>query len=337
MSNKYKFYVHGTHCHSCKVLIEDIIGSQKGVSSVNVNLHHECLEAEGEMCEDPNLLAQKWSELLAPHNYKLSVDPIKKNSISGDMAYALPLGLFILGLFFLLQRLGIVNFGVEGHLTPSTAFLIGVIASLSSCLAVVGGLVLSLSAEVSKDVSSMRPFVFFHSGRIVSFLILGGILGFAGGALAVSGSVVGILGIVAALVMIILGLNLLDILRITKKFQLALPRDMFDKFSKMERGFFAPFFVGVGTFFLPCGFTQSMQIAALSSGSFWSGSMIMTSFVLGTLPVLAALSFGSFAFAHSKYAQLFFRTAGIVVVGLGIFALLGSLAGLGIINPLFNI
>ncbi len=29
-----------------------------------------------------------------------------------------------------------------------------------------------------------------------------------------------------------------------------------------------PIIVGVGTFFLPCGFTQSMQIAALSSGSF---------------------------------------------------------------------
>jgi hypothetical protein len=53
--------------------------------------------------------------------------------------------------------------------------------------------------------------------------------------------------------------------------------------------------------------------------------------------MLALLSFGSASFAHSKYAPLFFKSAGIVVIGLGLFALLAGLAGLGIINPLFNI
>jgi sulfite exporter TauE/SafE len=80
-----------------------------------------------------------------------------------------------------------------------------------------------------------------------------------------------------------------------------------------------------------------MQVAALSTGSFFSGMSIMFFFALGTLPVLALLSFGSTSFAHSKYAPLFFKSAGVVVIGLGVFALLGGLAGLGIINPLFNI
>lgn len=80
-----------------------------------------------------------------------------------------------------------------------------------------------------------------------------------------------------------------------------------------------------------------MQIVALSSGSFVTGSLIMLAFALGTFPVLALLSFGSASLAQSKYAPLFFKTAGVVVVGLGIFSLLGGLAGLGIIRPLFNI
>jgi sulfite exporter TauE/SafE len=80
-----------------------------------------------------------------------------------------------------------------------------------------------------------------------------------------------------------------------------------------------------------------MQVAALSSGSFISGLLIMLSFALGTLPMLGLLSFSSLSFAQSKYAPLFFKSAGIVVIGLGIFALLAGLAGLGIINPLFNI
>jgi sulfite exporter TauE/SafE len=134
--------------------------------------------------------------------------------------------------------------------------------------------------------------------------------------------------------MIVLGLNLIGVFKQSK---LTLPSGIFNFFRKVEHQTFAPLLLGVGTFFLPCGFTQSMQVSALSSGSFISGSLIMLSFALGTLPMLALLSFGSASFAHSKYAPLFFKSAGIVVIGLGLFALLAGLAGLGIINPLFNI
>ena len=112
---------------------------------------------------------------------------------------------------------------------------------------------------------------------------------------------------------------------------------MFNFFRKIEHKTFTPIIIGFGTFFLPCGFTQSMQVVALSSGSFVSGFLIMFSFALGTLPMLLLLSFGSASFAHSKYAPLFFKSAGVIVVGLGLFALLAGLAGLGIISPLFNI
>ena len=80
-----------------------------------------------------------------------------------------------------------------------------------------------------------------------------------------------------------------------------------------------------------------MQVAALSSGSFISGMGLMFAFALGTLPMLALLSFSSVSFAHSKHAPLFFKSAGVLVIGLGAFALLAGLAGLGVIDPLFNI
>ena len=168
-------------------------------------------------------------------------------------------------------------------------------------------------------------------------MILGGVLGAVGSALAINNTVTAILGLIAALVMVILGINLLGIFQLAKSFQLALPKGIFVKMSKMENGFFAPFIIGAATFFLPCGFTQSMQIAALSSGSWIQGSIIMTMFVLGTLPMLMLISFSSVKFANTRYASLFFKSAGIIVTGLGIFAILAGLAGLGIIRPLFNI
>ena len=80
-----------------------------------------------------------------------------------------------------------------------------------------------------------------------------------------------------------------------------------------------------------------MQVLALSSGSFVAGGGIMLAFALGTLPMLLLLSFGAASFAQSRHAPLFFKTAGVLVVGLGVFAFLAGLAGLGLIAPLFTI
>ena len=174
----------------------------------------------------------------------------------------------------------------------------------------------------------------FHAGRLVSFAILGGTLGAIGNAIGVNFTFTAILGIIASLVMILLGLNLIGVF---SKNKVVLPSGIFDFFRKIEHKTLNPLSIGFGTFFLPCGFTQSMQVVALGSGSFLSGFLIMLAFALGTLPMLALLSFGSASFAHSTYAPLFFKSAGVVVIGLGLFALLAGLAGLGIINPLFNI
>ncbi|MCC7196937.1 sulfite exporter TauE/SafE family protein [Candidatus Peregrinibacteria bacterium] len=334
---KYSLHVQGTHCNSCKVLIEETLIEQKDVSSVKVNLRKQIIEVEGDFESTPEEISKLFSDILAPHKYSVSAEKIAAEKDLKSLMYALPIGLIVLALFFLLQKSGIINFGFEGGLTPWTALLIGLIASVSTCLAVVGGLILSLSAQVSQDTSSFRPFSFFHIGRLVSFMILGGALGAIGSAVAINDTITAVLGLIAAFVMIILGINLLNIFHFTKSFQLALPKGIFTKLSKIENGFWAPFIVGAITFFLPCGFTQSMQIAALSSGSWLQGSLIMTMFALGTLPMLVLISFSSFKFAHTKYASIFFKSAGIIVIGLGLFAFLAGLAGLGLIKPIFNI
>ena len=334
---KYSLHVQGTHCSSCKILIEDTLIEQNGVSKVEVNLHKQIIEVEGDFTQTPEEISKVFSELLAPHKYSVSAEKKVAEKDLKSLTTAIPIGLFVLALFFLLQKSGVINFGFEGGLTPWTAVLIGLIASVSSCLAVVGGLILSLSAQISQNTSSFRPFSFFHIGRLVSFMVLGGALGAIGSAIAINNSVTAILGLLAAFVMIILGINLLDIFQFTKSLQLALPKRLFSKLTKIENGFWAPCIIGAVTFFLPCGFTQSMQIAALSSGSWLQGSLIMTMFALGTLPMLVLISFSSFKFAQTKYAPVFFKSAGVIVIGLGLFAFLANLAGMGIIKPIFNI
>ena len=97
-----------------------------------------------------------------------------------------------------------------------------------------------------------------------------------------------------------------------------------------------PALVGIATFFLPCGFTQSMQIVALSTGNFMSGAMTMFAFALGTLPVLGLLSFSSFSISKSSKAGIFFKTAGLVVILFAVFNLINALVVINILPPIFN-
>ncbi|MDO8569428.1 MAG: sulfite exporter TauE/SafE family protein [bacterium] len=336
MPRTHVFHVSGTHCASCKILIESILNEQDFITNAKVNLKHETVEISTDSLMSSEELAQILTEKIKPNGYILSAGKFTKEKQNGNVIWqAIPIGLIFLALFFLLQKSGILNLGLGGQTTPATSFIIGLIASVSSCLAIVGGLVLSLSAKISQDnVSDTKTFTLFHIGRLVSFAVLGGVLGLIGSAIGINFTLTAILGLVASLVMLFLGLNLIGIFA---KNKITLHSGIFDFFRKIEHKTLTPLIIGFGTFFLPCGFTQSMQVSALSSGSFISGLLIMFSFALGTLPMLVLLSFGSASFAHGKHALLFFKSAGVVVIGLGIFALLAGLAGLGIINPLFNI
>lgn len=332
----YTFHVSGTHCASCKILIEDVLNDQDYISSAQVDLKNQTLHIETVSEKSPEELADLLTEKIRPNGYTVSVEKVLIEKQKDDVIWkALPIGLVFLILFFVLQKSGLLNLGIGGTTTPATSFIIGLIASVSSCLAVVGGLVLSLSAKISQDnVSDTKTFILFHIGRLVSFALLGGVLGLVGSAIGISFTFTAILGIVASTVMLLLGLNLVGVF---KKNKVALPSGIFNFFRKIEHKTLTPLIIGFATFFLPCGFTQSMQVVALSSGSFISGLLIMLAFALGTLPMLLLLSFGGASLAHGKHAPLFFKSAGVVVIGLGIFALLAGLAGLGIINPLFNI
>jgi len=331
---KYTYHIKWLHCPSCKILIEDILEEHTGVKW-EVHVKKQTLSCH---CEDDATIEKhisKIAPMLLEYGYTISSSKQDDEEENEWLIWqAIPIGLVVLALFFTLQKSGILRFSVNGTITPATSFIVWLVASVSSCLAIVGGLILSLSAHIGNNGTKWKAsIILFHSGRILGFALLGGILGLVGKAIGISLFFSSILGLVAALVMIILGLNLAGVY---KKSTVTLPSSLFSFFRKKEGSFLAPLLIGIGTFFLPCGFTQSMQISALSSGSFIGGFSLMLFFALGTFPVLALLSFGSASFARSKYAPLFFKSVGIVVIGLGTFSLITGLTSLGIIPPIIN-
>ena len=138
--------------------------------------------------------------------------------------------------------------------------------------------------------------------------------------------------------MLILGINLLDVFPWAKKLQPTMPKFIGKKMHGLKNinHTLTPLLVGIATFFLPCGFTQSMQIYTLTTGSFLTGSLLMFSFALGTLPVLALISFSSVGIHNKMQSGIFFKTAGLIVLFFAIFNIVNSLVVIGWIPPVFN-
>lgn len=336
---KYIFHVHGMHCNACVVLTESEMGDLPNVTSVKSSLINHSVEVVGDFGD--KTLEQIAEELTIPlkaHGYIVSVEKQQHVAKWSDFKIALPVALCFALLFVFLQKVGLVNLVNAGNVTYGTAFVIGIIASLSTCMAVVGGLVLSMSATFAKEGDKIRPQLMFHGGRIVSFFVLGGVIGAAGSAFTLNTSATFILSLIIGVVMLILGINLLDTFQWAKKFQPSMPKFI----AKHAHGVskfnhtLTPLLVGVATFFLPCGFTQSMQLYTLTTGSFLKGGLTMLAFAIGTLPVLALVSFSSFSIQNSSKSGIFFKTAGLVVIMFALFNLINSLVVIGIIPPVFN-
>lgn len=332
-------HVTGMHCSACPVLIESELTDLPEISKAKASLKHHRVEVTGEF-GDKTLehISRDLTEILKQHGYAVSTERQRHAVNWKDFTLATPIAGAFIALFIILQNLGIVNLVTTANVTYGTAFVIGLIASVSTCMAVVGGLVLSTSASFAKEGDKVKPQMFFHVGRLVSFFLLGGAIGALGSAFSLGATGTFVLSFLVAIILLILGLNLLDVFPWAKKLQPTLPSLIGRHVNELKsvNHTFTPLLLGAATFLLPCGFTQSMQIYTLTTGSFWTGALTMSAFALGTLPVLALLSFSSLTIHKKAQSGVFFKTAGLVVIFFGIFNLINSLVAAGFIAPLFS-
>jgi len=339
MNKTYTFHIHGMHCNACVLMTESELKDLPNITHAKSSLKNHSVEITGDFGDKtPEQIAEELTVPLRPFGYTVSIERAQHATKWKDFKIAVPIALGFAVVFVALQKMGIVNLVSAGNVTYGTAFVIGIIASLSTCMAVVGGLVLSMSATFAKEGDRVKPQLLFHTGRIISFFILGGAIGALGSAFTLNTSATFVLSLIIGIVMLILGINLLNVFHWAKKFQPTMPKFI----SKHAHGIskfnhtLTPALVGIATFFLPCGFTQSMQLYTLSTGNFLEGGLTMLVFALGTLPVLALVSFSSFSIHNRKEASIFFKSAGLIVVMFALFNLINSLVVIGLIPPVFN-
>lgn len=218
------------------------------------------------------------------------------------------------------------------------AFLTGLTTGGLSCLAVQGGLLASAVAPRLGDapaaLSKKLPQIgMFIAAKLLSYTLLGLILGLIGSTLVLSPKVFGWVQIGAGLFMVVTALRLIDAHPMFRYFVVTPPRWAFRllKTTSRSESLFAPATLGFLTVLMPCGVTQATMVVAVASGSPILGAAIMFAFVLGTSPVFFAL--GATIVELLQRRAFSYVAAGIV----GVFAVLSINGGVALTGSLYTI
>lgn len=339
-----KIPIKGMHCSSCEVMLTEELKELQDVQRVHVSLKTKTATIYGKHLP-PQAVVRR---AIKTAGYDIGYDetPIVSNNyqVYKDLFIGVVL-VVLLALIF--KRFGlnnISNLSLGGASVGIVALIIGLTAGFSTCMAMIGGLVLGISARhaekhpTATPMQKFRPHLFFNLGRIAGFIVLGGVIGALGSAFQLTGSMLGLLTIIVGVVMLMLGLQLTELFPRLRGV-LTLPSSFgrligIKKQGEREYSHRSAALLGALTFFLPCGFTQAMQLLAVSSGKATTGAVIMGAFAIGTAPGLLSIG-GLTSIVKGVFAKRFFRVVGVAVVGMAMINLAHGYNLLGI-NNLFT-
>lgn len=203
-------------------------------------------------------------------------------------------------------------------------FLTGLTVGGLTCLVVQGGLLAStMAAQHSKTIAPVGAFL---ATKLLAYILLGALLGAFGGVLSISDNVRIIMQLLAGAYMIAIALNLLNVHSIFRYVIIQPPRFLIKMVhgTTKSQAIFAPALLGALTIFIPCGTTLAIEALAISTGSPLLGALMMATFTLGTFPLFLGLGFLTTTLGDT-FKTKFFKTAGILVLYLGITSVNGGL------------
>lgn len=334
-------HVGGMHCPNCETFIERRLGEVPGVTGVRTSLRDHMVT----VVHDGTVTADHLRAALADEEYSLHEKKPARTWTAADRQDFALIGLLLLVIasaYILLDALELLpgTLAIPDNLGFGVAFLIGLVASVSTCMAVAGGLMLAVAARYNETHPGLTPAqrlwpqLYFNLGRVISYTAFGALIGALGASLSLSPAFNALLVLLASMVMVVLGLQMLRVLPALGLFRAVAPRALTDRIHAMSTRSTtgAAFGLGAATFFLPCGFTQALQLYVLVQGNAGKGALIMLAFSLGTLPALLSLSAVS-SYVTGVAQRRFIRAAGVAVVIAALFSLhsawtLGRVAGI---------
>ena len=313
MSKITKFFdVYGMKCHSCEVSVEHEINELKGITNVSADYENSMVIVtyDDEFCDDKKI--------------KNAIKNCGFSSSNNMIIKVLSLSIIVISMFFL------GNNPLTGRQTSFSnfetsfvmLFILGFFTSFH-CVGMCGGILLTQTINKKENnlckKSSFMTAIKYNSGRIISYTIIGGIVGALGSIFSATVQIQNLIKVIAGVFMIISGLHMIGI-KIFNNIHIPI----FFKKSTCVNNHKNPFIIGYLSGFLPCGPLQTMQLYALSSGSFIMGASSMFVFSLGTLPIMLTFAYFS-SRINSLFNEKIYKYVGILIVILGILMMKPSL------------
>lgn len=337
----------GLTCTSCETKIENKLNKTEGVLEAKVSYVTSILKISYDenviSLEEIFLTIEKLDykvikEIIETDNSKrekelgsLSKNTSSKSTDSGIndtlinkpySQYAI-MGIMILGIYLIVKNTVGFNYipDIKQNMGYGILFVVGLLTSIH-CVAMCGGINLSLCAsykyekENTSKYAKLMPSLMYNAGRVVSYTVLGGIVGTLGSVFSLSNSGRAFIAIFAGAFMIIMGLNMLNIIPALRVINPHMPKVLVKKVNNSKKGK-GPFVVGLLNGLMPCGPLQAMQIYALGTGSMIAGAISMFLFSLGTVPLL--FLFGALgSLLSTKFTKNMMKASAILVIVLGL-------------------
>lgn len=303
MSKITKFFdVYGMKCHSCEVAVENEINKLNGIFSVDADHNNSMV-------------------IITFDNTKCIDEDIKKAIINSRFSNSnnllikiIALSIIIISIFFLGNNpfINDTPYFISKDTSLIMLFIIGILSSLN-CIESCGEKIVKENFKIS---------LLYNSGRVLSYTIIGGIVGAIGSIFYTHVKIQGFIQLIASLFIIIAGLNTVGIKTFHK---LSFPQ-IFKK-NICVTNYKNPFLVGYIDGFMPCTSLQTMQLYALASATFINGATSMFVFSIGTVPFM--IWFNPFSKnLNIKYKELLFKSSGILIIILGLVLIQKSLSAL---------
>lgn len=337
--------IDGMTCTSCEMRIENALKKLDGVieakalfTSSNVYITYDAnvieLNQIIQTIEKLDYVVKKkpdTDDISEPETKKSAENKMTINQLLGA-------GIILLALYLVINNTVGFNFipEINQSMGYGILFFVGLLTSLH-CVAMCGGINLSqcvlykVDNENSSKFSRYKPSLLYNSGRVVSYTIIGGIVGAIGSSITFSGAAKGIVAIISGVFMVIMGLNMLNIFPWLRKLNPRMPRIFGEKIHG-SKGKLGPFYVGLLNGLMPCGPLQAMQIYALGTGSALSGALSMFMFSIGTVPLMFGLGALS-SILSGKFTHKMLKVSAVLVIVLGVVMANRGLALSGITLP----
>jgi uncharacterized protein len=205
------------------------------------------------------------------------------------------------------------------------AFTTGLLGGFGHCIGMCGPIVAALtwkqpSSDAGRKGLWARQFM-YHTGRVMTYTLVGAVMGLSGSFVNVAGRISGVQNFVAlgaGVMMVLMGLSIAGLWRAAPWLEghnnavLSTAQKVFAGSSP-----YRSVWLGLVLGLLPCGLSYTVFIAAAGTGGMFPGALLALFFGLGTLP--AVLLFGTLvASVSARLRKMIYRAGGIAIIAMGI-------------------